>query len=154
MHLSTRCTGISAMCVNALVANIRGLVVAFEPHFSQLDSLVKRPIYQHTVQWTMQDLTEPFVISLAVVILQRWNSGGHWGVYSFTGYFSKTQWRLWKKKALHLALEYIISCPSGVLFNALGCSAGQILFKSLQSLTVHERHFQQGNLFLLAMCMH
>ena len=63
--------------------------------------------------------------------------------------------RLWDtcKKTLCLALEYIKNCPLGVSFVTFGSVAQPVRFW-FKSLTVHERQFLQGNIFLLAVCMH
>ena len=86
-------------------------------------------------------------MSLAVVILQRW------GVYSFSGQAVVSQ-KLndASKKTLHRALKKTVD-----LDYRSSLSIARLVrfwFKSLQSLTTHDRQFLQGNFFLPAVCMH
>ena len=69
------------------------------------------------------------------------------------GLFLKNQSRLAKKRSVRPSsrLKTVdLDCRSSL-------SVAQLVrfwFKSLQSLTVHDRQFLQGNLFLLAVCTH
>ena len=93
-------------------------------------------------------------ISLAVVILQRRKVVRCVQFYWTRGYFSKTDRCLQKKrssvrpstrlKTVDLDCRSLLSVARLVRF----------WFKSLQSLTVHDRQFLQGNLFLLVVCTH
>ena len=95
-----------------------------------------------------------FKISLAVVILQRRKVVRCVQFYWTRGYFSKTDRRLQKKKrsirpssrwkTVDLDRRSLLSVARLVRF----------WFKSLPRLTVHDRQFLQGNLFLLAVCTH
>ena len=107
---------------------------------------LKRPSYQRTVRWTMQGLTEPF-------LKYHWRKVVRCVQFTGKGVISQKPTEACKK-TLRQALEYVKNCRSGLSLVALGCSAGQFWFKSLQSLTVHDRQFLQGNLFLLAVFTH
>ena len=84
--------------------------------------------YQHTVQWTMQGLTEPFWSILGCCNFTEAKSHGCVQFYCIRGLFSKKN-NAWNK-TLHLALEYV-QFRSGVSFAALGCSGRQILVQTL-----------------------
>ena len=69
------------------------------------------------------------------------------------GFFSKTERRFQIKRSVRpssrlktVDLDYRSSLSVARLV--------RFWFKSLQSLTAHDRQFLQGNLFLLAVCMH
>ena len=69
------------------------------------------------------------------------------------GLFLKNRPRLAKKLSVRPSsrLKTVdLDCRSSLLVAQLV----RFWFKSLQSLTVHDRQFLQGNLFLLAVCMH
>ena len=69
------------------------------------------------------------------------------------GLFLKNRPRLAKKRSVRPSsrLKTVdLDCRSSLLVAQLV----RFWFKSLQSLTVHDRQFLQGNLFLLAVCMH
>ena len=72
-------------------------------------------------------------------------------IYWTRGYFSRTDQGLQKKRFVRPSsrLKTVdLDCRSSL-------SVAQLVrfwFKSLQSLTVHDRQFLQGNLFLLAVC--
>ena len=69
------------------------------------------------------------------------------------GLFLKNRPRLAKNRSVRPSsrLKTVdLDCRSSLLVAQLV----RFWFKSLQSLTVHDRQFLQGNLFLLAVCMH
>ena len=76
--------------------------------------------------------------------------------YSFTGQdvISQKPNDTCKKQNLHLALEYIKTVDLDYRSSLLVAQLVRFWFKSLQSLTAHERQFLQGDLFLLTVCTH
>ena len=129
----------------------------FEPkkkHSVSMDP--KRPIYQCTARWTMQGLMKPVFDIVSCCTLQR-QKVMRWvaTVLLDKALFLKKLNGACKKENLHLVLEYIKKTVD--LDYHLSLLVAQLVrfwFKSLQSLTAHERQFLQGNLFLLAVCTH
>ena len=95
-----------------------------------------------------------FKISLAVIILQRWKS---WGVYNFTGQGVISQKPTDACKRKNAPSDPRVGGKTVDLDRRSLLSVARLVrfwFKSLPRLTVHDRQFLQGNLFLLAVCTH
>ena len=93
-----------------------------------------------------------FKILLAVVILQR-RKVVRCVQFTGQGVISQNRPRLAKKRSVMPSsrLKTVdLDCHSLLSVAQLD----RFWFKSLQSLTVHDRQFLQGNLFLLAVCTH
>ena len=69
------------------------------------------------------------------------------------GYFSKIERRLQKKRSVWPS-STLKTIDLDYRSSLLVAQLVRFWFKSLQSLTANERQFLQGNLFLLAVCMH
>ena len=114
---------------------------------------LKRPPYQRTVRWTMQGLMETFLNIICCCNFTTAKSREASTVLLDNGLFLKNRTTLAKKHS---------AWPSSTLktidldyrSSLLVAQLVRFWFKSLQSLTVNERQFLQGNLFLLAVCMH
>ena len=92
-------------------------------------------------------------ISLAVVILQRRKVVRCVQFYWTRGCFSKTE-RCFQKKRSVRPSSRLKTVDLDYRSSLLVARLVRFWFKSLQSLTAHDRQFPQGNLFLLAVCMH